>query len=426
MRQTTIFLAALTLILAVPAAGQETILGFLEPPVIDGCRPNVSNCTRQPGVVRVFGWVVADSGVRKVTIQVDGIDIGPASHGAFRPLVADLYPGYPDSLGAGFGYHLNGTDHQNGLHDVTAKVETFGGTTVILPAVKDDGTILSDGVQRVFWSYNTAVLHPFGRIERPLRAAELYGTCDLGNPFRRYTPVSGWALDLGLEDGDAGIGWVELLVDGVRWGNSRLNCRYVGAAGGLTDCYGLPRLDIEHGYPFAIDAPNAGFRFVLDVGWMLNNGWAQGHHTLTILAGDISTQTRNVFEIPVNFFCVENLPNQSAFGEIESPRTGRFYSDLMTFQGWALDGEGIDRVNLFVDGNFIGEAEFGVGLGTRPTVLERFPGFPDSLAPVWQQRFFDTTTLTDGFHQVQVKVIDLAGVATIIGEVTFWVNNAED
>ena len=149
MRQTTMFLAALTLVLAAPAAGQETILGFLEPPVIDGCRPNASNCVRQPGVIRVFGWALADSGVRKVTIQVDGIDIGQASHGAFRPLVADLHPGFPDSQGAGFGYHLNGTDFQNGLHDITAKVETFGGTTVILPAVRDDGTILSDGVHKL-------------------------------------------------------------------------------------------------------------------------------------------------------------------------------------------------------------------------------------------------------------------------------------
>ncbi len=426
MRQTTMFLAALSLLLAVPAAGQETILGFLEPPVIDGCRPNATDCDRQPGVIRVFGWVLASSGVRKVTVQVDGIDVGQANHGGFRPLVADLYPGFPDSQGAGFGYHLNGTDFQNGLHDITAKVETFGGSTVTLSAVDDSGAISSDGVQRVFWSYNTAILHPFGRIERPLRNAELYGTCDRYNPFRRYEPVSGWALDLGLEDGDAGIGWVELLVDGARIGNTRLNCRYIPFAGGLTDCYGLPRLDIEHAYPFAANAPNAGFRFVLDVGLLLDNGWAQGHHTLTIRAGDISTQNWNISEISVNFFCVENLPNQSAFGEIESPRTGRFYADRMTFQGWALDGEGVDRVNLFVDGRFIGEAEYGPGLGTRPMVLEQYPGFPDSRAPVWRLERFDTNTLSEGFHQVQVKVIDAVGDDTILGEVTFWVNNAED
>lgn len=425
MRQTT-FLAALVLILAVPAAAQETVIGFLEPPLVDGCRPEASNCERQPGVIRVFGWALASSGVRKVTIQVDGSDIGQASHGGFRPLVQDLHPFFPDSAGAGFGYHLNGSDFQNGLHDITAKVETYGGTTLILPAVDEEGTILSDGVQRLFWSYNTTVLHPFGKIERPHRNAELYGTCDRNNPFRRYSPVSGWALDLGVETGDAGIGWVELLVDGSLVGNSRLNCRFNILAGGLTNCYGLPRLDIERSYPFAVDAPNSGFRFVLDVGFLLDNGWAEGHHTLTIRAGDISNQNANVSEIPVTFFCLENLPNQSAFGRIESPQTGRFYAGLTTFQGWALDGEGVARVDLFVDGAFIGEADYGPGQGTRPGVLEQFPGFPDSLAPVWRLRDFDTTTLADGFRQLQVRVTDFEGQETIIGEVTFRVNNVED
>ncbi len=426
MKQTTTFLAALVLLLAVPAAGQETIIGFLEPPAIDDCRADVSNCDRKPGIVRVHGWALASSGVKRVIIQVDGADVGQARYGSLRPVVQDVHPGFPDSAGAGFGFNVNGTDYQNGLHDITAKVETFGGRTVILPAVDASGEVLDDGVQRVFWTHNTATLHPFGKIDRPLRNAELYGTCDRNNPFRRYSPVTGWAVDLGLENGDAGIGWVELLVDGSRVGNTRLNCRFIPFAGGLTDCYGLQRLDIERAYPFAIDAPNAGFRFVLDVGFLLDNGWAEGHHTLTIRAGDISTQNANVAEIPVTFFCVENLPNQSAFGSIESPRPGRFYADLVDFQGWALDGEGVARVELFVDGESIGEAAYGPGQGTRPGVLAQYPGFPDSEAPVWRLASFDTNALADGFRQLQVRVTDLAGDTTILGEVTFRVKNGQD
>lgn len=134
-RRFTISLATLVLLLAVPAAALETIVGFLEPPVVDDCRPESSNCERKPGVVRVFGWVLASSGVEKVTIQVDGVDIGRAIYGQHRPLVQDANPGFPDSSAAGFGYHLNASNFPNGIHEITAKVETFRGTVQRLPAV---------------------------------------------------------------------------------------------------------------------------------------------------------------------------------------------------------------------------------------------------------------------------------------------------
>ena len=71
-------------------------------------------------------------------------------------------------------------------------------------------------------------------------------------------------------------------------------------------------------------------------------------------------------------------------------------------------------------------AAYGTGLGTRPAVLEQFPGFPNSGAPVWRLADFDTTTLSEGLHQLQVQVTDVLGDETIIGDVTFWVNNEED
>lgn len=458
-------LTVLALCTVLPAAGQETVIGFLEPPVIDDCIPTTSNCERKPGIVRLHGWALADSGISRVIIQVDGVDVAQARHGTLRGQVADGYPGFPDTFRAGFGLFLNASDHLNGLHQLTARVETNAGTEVTLPAVEQDGTILFDGVQEVFWSYNTSILHPFGEINFPERNAELFGTCclrdfsggccprtdvgtcclpevDEGCCFRdstgsccdpqepgcptpiRYSPVEGWALDLGVETGDTGVGWVELLADGSIRGNSRINCRFNSATGGLTDCYGLQRLNVERNYPFALDAPNSGFRFVLDVGNMIvNGGYAQGHHVLTARVGDISNQNHNVSEIPVNFFCVENIANESSFGQIELPRPGRQYAGVMRFQGWALDGEGIDRVEIYVDGGLVGDAFFGVTQGTRPLVEAKYPGFPNSPAPVFRLPAIDSNIFTDGQHQVQVIVTDVTGDETLIGENTFSVNN---
>jgi len=433
------WLAVAAVLAAGPAVAQETVIGFLEEPAVNDCKPvNDNTCNPKPGVVRVSGWVLADSGVRRVVIQVDGVDVGQAAYGLSRPQVANQFPGFPDSEGAGFSYNVNGTDFANGVHEITAKVLTNDGTSTLIYAIDPDLTIHSDGIQEIFWSYNTAVLHPFGKINFPQRNAELYGTCCLrdfnGNCFDdperpiRYTPVSGWALDLGKEIGDAGVGWAELLVDGSIYANTRTGCFFSPLTGGLSNCYGLPRLDIERRFPFAIDSPTSGFRFVLDVGALLVNGFAQGHHTLTIRVGDISTQNANVHEIPVNFLCIENLGNEEAFGRIGSPRPGRPYAGLVTFAGWALDGEGVGTVDLYVDGNFIGEAAYGPGQGTNPTVLAQYPGFPDSAAPVWRLVDYDTENLSDGFHQMQVVVTDRSVEAdqTVIGEVTFFVDNEID
>jgi hypothetical protein len=280
-----------------------------------------------------------------------------------------------------------------------------------------------DGSRQLFFTNNTSTLRPFGHIDRPLRQTDLYGTCS-GSPNRIYSPIEGWALDLGVEIGDAGIGYVELLLDGAIVANTRTSCAYILATGGLTNCYGLPRLDIETRFPGALNAPSAGFRFVLDVGALITNAnVTQGFHQLTIRAGDIATNVENIDEIPVNFFCEENNPNEGSIGFIEQPRPGLIVAGDTTFQGWAVDIDGINRVEMYVDGLYVGTANFGVD--SRPAVANEYPGYPDAGAPVW--RFiWDSTTRADAFHHMEAIAYDELGEATLIGERTFYVENLID
>ena len=431
--RTALVAATVMVLAAMPAVGQETILGFFEGPL------NGENAGT--GAIPVTGWALATSGVRSVTIQVNGVDIGEALYGQNRPLVEDDFPGFVDSPRAGFGYQLNSTDFPNGVHNVSAKVETFDGNQQVLWAIDPEGVIHMDGIREVLFTNNTNILVPFGRINFPERNVDLGGTCSNTSVNRRFSVISGWALDLGVEIGDAGVGWVELLVDGVIVANTRTSCTFNQNTGGLSNCYGLPRLDIERNFPFALDAPSAGYRFVLDVGNLINNGWVQGRHTLTIRVGDLSNQHADIDEIPVNFLCIENLGNEPSFGQIEVPRPGQAYDELLTFQGWALDadssilGSGVQAVELFVDGESIGFANFGLPGITRPFVLSNYPGYPNALNPVWRLTDFDTTTLTEGVHQVQVFVYDwtqtigstdLGDEPTLIGETSFFVNNEVD
>ena len=401
-------LALLVGLLAVPATAQEHIVGFFEG------QPGALNSGS--GAIPVKGWVLAESGVRQVIVQIDGFDVGQAIFGAPRPAVTRMWPDFPDSAGPAFSYRINSTQWPNGPHTVSVKVISQAGNIATL-----------GGTRQILFNNNTQILAPFGQITTPQRNAQIFGTCDPLDPRRRLVPVEGWALDLGVETNDAGVGWVELMVDNQIFSNSRTGCFFALEAGGLTNCYGLPRPEIERLFPFAKDAPNAGYRFVLDIGFMISSlGFTEGQHLLTIRSGDISNQTADVDEIPVVFRCIEDV-NEGSFGRIESPRSGRTYAGNMPVQGWAVDWEGVETVMIRVDGVLVGQADFGADDGifeTRPQVFSRYSTFPDADAPVWRLvPAFDTNTISDGAHQLQVNVIDQEGDITIIGETTFFVDN---
>ena len=168
--------------------------------------------------------------------------------------MAARFPGFPDSALPGFAFQLDTTHYLNGVHTVAIRVHSRAGEVVTLEPRRFD------------FSNNEHTLEPFGAIDFPGSQAELRGTCDFVSVNRRFSVISGYALDAGTQEDDSGVAYVELLVDRAEFANSQLNCIFSAARGGLTDCYGLRRLDIERNFPGLKDSPHAGFRFVLDVG----------------------------------------------------------------------------------------------------------------------------------------------------------------
>lgn len=369
------------------------------------------------GVMTFKGWAVADSGIRQVILQVDGVEIGNAIYGRYRPRVAERFPGYPDSNAAGFFYNLDSTQFPNGLYHINAK------------AISNNGNIQVLGpTYEVEIRNNLSLLLPFGRIQSLQRNTDVFGTCFNRTGPIRLTVIEGWALDLGLHPSDTGIGWLELVLnDATELANTRRDCTYVPGAGGFTSCYGLYHPANQRNYPFAVDAPASGFRFVMDVGALIDFGYSQGKHELTIRASDKAEQFTNIDTMPVFFNCIENI-NEGSYGKIESPFDGRVYSDTVNFKGWSVDWEGVNLVNVWIDGTFVGHADYGVDDGvfeTRPSVFSQYLNFPDVAAPVWILRDFDTNNLSDGMHEIQVFVVDKEGDRTFIGERTFFVDNRQ-
>jgi N-acetylmuramoyl-L-alanine amidase len=362
------------------------------------------------GILPLHGWCLDDDGILAVDIFVDGAIVGRANYGRRRPDVQRAFPGYPDSANAGFAFQLDTTRFLNGVYQVDPQCISKSGERT-----------LGRG-KRLEFTNTVENLVPFGLIDFPNRNAQVFGNCDAADPARRYSVVQGWALDVGLETGDAGVGYVELLIDGAIYANTRRDCDFVEEAGGLSNCYGLERPDVERSYPGVLDAPNSGFRFVLDIGALIDiAGFARGRHTLTARAGDIIGQVANISEIPVVFLCDDDISNEGSFGRVGQPINGSSHAGGMTVLGWALDWEGVREVEVSVDGVLVGTASYG---GFRGGVTQIYPGYPDSLRPGFGF-IVDTTLLSNGRHQLQVHVIDNAvpNVRTLIGERTFSVSN---
>ena len=348
--------------------------------------------TSGTGVLPLHGWCLDDDGIAAVDIFVDGQLVGRAAYGRQRPDVNRAFPGIADSLHSGFAFQLNSARFLNGLHFVQPRCTSQTGEVSFVQG------------RELEFINNTHLLVPFGRIDFPNRNAQLFGNCDVTDPQRRYSVVEGWALDVGVEIGDEGIGYVELLIDGAIFANTRTDCFFDDEIGGLTNCQGLIRTDIEQSFPGLKDSPNSGFRFAMDIGALLDFGFVRGFHVLTIRAGDITGQFANIDEIPVVFLCDDDIANEGSFGRVGRPLDGSNHTGLLDVVGWALDFEGVREVEIWVDGEEVGMATLG---GLRPGVSSRYPGFPDSLAPGFSFRL-DTRVYENGPHQLQVFVEDHA------------------
>lgn len=365
------------------------------------------------GVLPLHGWALDDNGIQAVDILVDGLVVGRANYGRARAGVAARYPGFPDSALSGWGFELDTSRFLNGHHTVTVRIRSKAGEVVNLAPRR---------LQFLNVEHN---LRPFGKIEFPRPQAEMRGKCDLTSPDRRYSVVSGYALDVGVTEQDSGIGYVELMIDRAVVYRSDLDCGFDNALGGASNCYGIRRVDIERIFPGLKDSAHSGFRFVLDVGALVTSippaepPFLQGHHVLTVRAGDHASQVRNIAEIPVTFSCDQNIPNENSFGEIDLPRPGLLFNGNITVTGWALDWEGVNNVQVLVDGKPAGNAILGIGRGE---VLSFYPGYPESLAAGWQYTL-NTRNYENGEHFIDAIVTDDFGVTTYIGRRRIVINN---
>ena len=80
---------------------------------------------------------------------------------------------------------------------------------------------------------------------------------------------------------------------------------------------------------------------------------------------------------------------------------------------------GRDSIEILVDGDFIGVAQYGFA---RPDVQQANPFLANAINSGW--RFtMDTTKLSNARHRLTVRALDTGGLRTEIGSVDFYVQN---
>jgi len=123
-------------------------------------------------------------------------------------------------------------------------------------------------------------------------------------------------------------------------------------------------------------------------------------------------------------FCPSTVPsntNTIPIGSIDIPVLDETISGTIEIAGWALDEIKIDRVEIYLDGQLIGNAAYGY---PRPDVEHDYPGRPGT--PNFGFIFhLNTTSYSNGSHTIEVFAINSSGnkSSLIPKKLTIIINN---
>jgi hypothetical protein len=177
----------------------------------------------------------------------------------------------------------------------------------------------------------------------------------------------------------------------------------------------LPRIDVEQAYPNypGIQHIAPGFQI-----GMLASRFANGPHTLV---AKVFYSDGTVTELGRRTITIDNTLNQSPFGSVDIPDAVGIYNASGSFpvSGWALDTDGIAKVEVLIDNGVVQNAMYG---DARPDVANTIADWPDALYSAFIANV-DTTRINDGVHALDVRATDRNGLSRLIGRRTVQIFN---
>ena len=308
------------------------------------------------GVLHVVGWSVALSRIAAINIYVDSQLLGTTEANLPRDDIGRAYPTYSNARMSGFTFSTTISD--DAVPElITVEAIDLSGTLSSITVPVDHSAVEAPGASLV----DVSTMEPAATFTSPRgRRHPISVHCDdalLGTNGDLL--ISGWAVC------SAGIAAVSVRLDGVMVGNAEL---------------GLPRPDVGERYPSVLQACHSGFRLRLSTGLT-----ASGDHQIDIrvhnglddiedlgivvtaidhtTAGSGSPADRQEFRFALDHPVVIE-------GAVPQPVNGR-----LAIEGWAVARTGVEAIDVFFDGQLLGQAYHGTA---RRDVEAALPDWTDA------------------------------------------------
>ncbi|WP_420264284.1 glycosyltransferase family 2 protein [Candidatus Magnetominusculus dajiuhuensis] len=341
-------------------------------------RPNIfincDNVLLTFDVIEITGWAVSPVGTKEVDVLIDGVFIDKAVCGVEREAsISERFPCCKDSANSGFClYKTLESPLSQGQHTVTLRVRSNIGHEGALEVVCE--TVES------YESYSRSNPTFFTSFDT------LLATCEI-------TRVMGWIVTpLGLHS-------VEIFVDGNCVGNAKITDRH----------------DIAPRYPCYKDTE----RIFFTLEKVFETPLSHGRHSLTIraTAKDGQTMSWDFEHEYIEKYC-DYLMRTDPKALIQLDRAN-ISLDFIEVGGWALSPDGIDRVEVYLDNEFIGTAHYGFERRDMREVFPLLKAFPDGAdcGFILYQKL--DKELQIGYHTLKIEAVSTSGLTGAVYEYNF-------
>ena len=179
----------------------------------------------------------------------------------------------------------------------------------------------------------------------------------------------------------------------------------------------LPRIDVIDAYPNWPGIQHIAPGFQIGI---LASRFTNGSHTIAVR---VFASDNTVTELGRRTIDVNNQFNQPPFGSVDIPDLNGVTNASGSFpvSGWALDTDGVAKVEVLIDNGVVQNAMYG---DPRPDVANTIADWPDALYSAFVANV-DTTRIQDGVHTLDVFATDRAAVPLrrLIGRRTIQIFN---
>lgn len=300
--------------------------------------------------MNMSGWVIAKGKITNVEVFIDGKSYGKANYGFYRADIGNAFPSYTDSYNSGFTSVIP-DNLSEGKHIIDLKV------SVIDTNNKNKDVIVEK---------------PFIKATKHLPSRVAIDNLKDQDSISGDYNISGWAL------ANTGINKVEVLIDDVLMGNAQ---------------YGYPRKDVADNYKDYFEADNCGYNFKIKA-----SSLSAGKHSLKVRS---IGNNNELISTDVTFFYNLSLSPKAAIDISNDSIVSR----SLNVSGWALNSKNVDRVKVYFDWKYIGDANYGF---ERKDIANAFKDYPNSLNSGFNYTI-DLKKYEDGNHSIMVQPIGKDG-----------------